>query len=104
MSIFDIIGYILITCGIILSGIGVYGIFRFKNFYSRILVSSKVDTVGFMTIMLGVMFINGLSFFSLKVLLIVIIAVITTPLATHSIARSAYLSGYKIKKGKYYGN
>lgn len=94
----------MIAIGIILSAFGVYGIFRFKDFYTRILVSSKVDTVGFMTIMFGVMLVKGVSFFSLKVFLIVVIAFITTPLAAHSIARSAYLSGYKIKKGKYYGN
>ncbi|MDQ2086168.1 monovalent cation/H(+) antiporter subunit G [Herbivorax sp. ANBcel31] len=98
MSMLNLLGNILIVFGIILSAFGVYGIFRFNDFYSRVLISSKVDTVGFMTIMLGVILKNGFNFFSFKVLLIVIIAVITTPLATHAIARSAYISGYKIKK------
>jgi multicomponent Na+:H+ antiporter subunit G len=33
-------------------------------------------------------------------LLILIMMIITNPLATHSIARSAYFSGYRVKKGE----
>lgn len=94
----DIIGDVIILAGIVFISFGVYGIFKFKNFYSRILVSSKVDTVGFFTIMSGVVLKQGLSYFSLKILMILLIMLVIFPLTTHSIARSAYLSGYKIKK------
>lgn len=77
---------------------GVYGVFRFQEFYSRILITSKVDTMGFITLMIGVIVHAGISFFSLKVLLVIILMMITNPLSTHAIARSAHLSGYKIKK------
>lgn len=92
------VGDIVILVGIIFIVFGVYSIFRFRNFYSRILVASKVDTVGFITIMFGVIIKQGLSYFSLKVLLILLVMLIINPLTTHSIARSAYLSGYKIIK------
>jgi len=78
--------------------LGIVGLFRFKDFYSRILISSKVETVGFITIMTGVMLYSGFTWFSLKVLLILIIALLTNPLSTHAIARSAFISGYKIKR------
>jgi multicomponent Na+:H+ antiporter subunit G len=90
-----IIGEILIAIGIIFVIFGYIGIFRFGNFYARILVSSKADTVGLITILTGVMLVTESTFFSLKVLLILLFAVLTTPITTHSIARSAYLSGYK---------
>lgn len=92
----SIIGNVIIGIGIIFVALGVYGIHRFKDFYSRILIASKVDTVGIITVLLGVIVKNGLSYFSLKVLLILIFMIIINPLVTHSVARSAYLSGYKI--------
>ncbi|MBF7097080.1 monovalent cation/H(+) antiporter subunit G [Alkalibacter mobilis] len=77
---------------------GIIGIFRFKDFYARILISSKVETVGFLTIMVGLMFRTGISYSTMKIMLICLLAIITNPLSTHAIARSAYLSGYKTGK------
>ena len=94
----EIIGYALIWLGIAFIGSGVIGIYKFRNFYPRVLISSKIDTVGNITLMTGVIILNGFSFFSLKVLLIVILMTIINPLSTHSIARSAHNSGYKARK------
>jgi multicomponent Na+:H+ antiporter subunit G len=95
---FNIIGNIVICIGVIFIGFGVFGIYRFNDFYSRILIASKVDTVGFITIMLGVIIKRGWSYFSFKILIILMIMIIINPLVTHSIARSAFFSGYKVKK------
>lgn len=94
---FDWIGNIIILIGIIFIIFGIYGIFRFSNFYNRILIAAKVDTVGFITILIGVIIKQGFSFFSLKVILIILLMLIVNPLTTHYITRSAYLSGYRIK-------
>jgi len=98
--IWEITGNILIGAGIFFIAFGVFGIFKANNFYSRILIASKVDTVGFITILLGVIINNGFSFFSLKTGLIVLIVIITNPLITHSIARSACYSEYEPNKEK----
>ena len=79
---------------------GVIGIFKFKNFYPRILITAKIDTVGTITIIIGLVVKHGLSFFSLKLLLLLAIMLILNPLAAHMIARSAYLSGYKMEDRK----
>lgn len=94
----DQIGMFIIALGIFFIAIGVLGIYRFKNFYPRILVASKIDTVGSITLMIGVVIRHGFSFFSMKVLLILVIMIMINPLSTHSIARSAYYSGYKVRK------
>jgi multicomponent Na+:H+ antiporter subunit G len=75
--------------------IGVIGLLRFKSFYTRILVTAKIDTVGVITVLIGVAIMHGFSFFSLKVLLLMCLILIVSPLANHMIARYAYLSGYK---------
>ena len=92
-----IAGDIIIYAGVAFIFFGVVGILRFKNFFTRILIAAKIDTVGSITILLGLAVKHGLSFFSLKIFLLMFLIMIINPLATHMIARSAYLSGYKIK-------
>jgi len=93
----EIITYILIGVGLLFASFGVLGLFRFKVFYMRILVSGNIDTVGMIFMLSGAMVASPNMGFTLKVLLIMILSLITNPLSTHATARSAYLSGYRIK-------
>jgi len=90
----QIAGNIIIIIGIIFMFFGVIGIYKFKNFYSRILISGQIDTVGALTVIIGIAVKHGISFFSLKLLLLAGIILLLNPLATHITARSARLSGY----------
>jgi multicomponent Na+:H+ antiporter subunit G len=76
---------------------GIIGIFKFKSFYTRILVTALIDTVGTIAVIFGLAVMHGFSFFSLKLLLLIIFKLMVNPLASHIVARSAYLSGYEIK-------
>ena len=93
----QIAGNIIIFIGIVFMLFGVIGIFRFKNFYARILISGNVDTVGAFTFIIGIAMKHGLGFFSLKLLLLIVLMMIINPLITHMAARSAWLSGYKFE-------
>ena len=95
MDIFETIGYIIIGLSIAFMLFGIIGLFRFKDFYIRILVASKIDTVGFLTLIIGMAFIHGLSFFTAKLALIAVIMLLLNPLVAHVVARSAYNYGYK---------
>ena len=88
----EIIGVIIIFAGLVFMFFGVIGIYKFKTFYTRLLATSKTDTVGAITIIIGVSIINGFSFFTAKVILIALIMLIFNPLIAHTMARSAYLS------------
>ena len=94
--------YFIIGAGIIFTLFGVVGIFRFKSFYARILVTGKIETVGAITLLIGVAVRHGFNYFSLKVLMLMAIMLILTPLATHIVARSAYLSGTYSGKARTY--
>ncbi|MCL2377167.1 MAG: monovalent cation/H(+) antiporter subunit G [Defluviitaleaceae bacterium] len=96
-QILSIVGEIVMVIGIAFMAFGVVSIFMFKDFYPRILVASKIDTVGLLTFLLGVCIQHGFSFFSAKVLLIVVIILILNPLVAHIVARSAYLAGYQLE-------
>ena len=90
----EIAGNIIIYIGLIFILFGIIGIFKFNNFYAGILVSNKIDTVGFITLIIGLIIKHGLSFFSLKLLLILVIIIVVNPMIAHTVTRSAYLSGY----------
>ncbi|MCL2416252.1 MAG: monovalent cation/H(+) antiporter subunit G [Defluviitaleaceae bacterium] len=91
----EIIGNIIIIAGIIFMIFGLIGLFKFKGFYERILATSKVDTVGMLTIIIGLTVRYGISSFSGKILLLAVLLLMFNPLVAHILARSAYLSGYK---------
>ena len=92
MDILYILSYIILGLGVLFMLFGVVGLLKFKAFYPRILVASKIDTVGVLTLIFGVALRHGLSFFTGKLLLIVIIMLILNPLVAHILARSAYIS------------
>lgn len=77
---------------------GMIGIFRFSNMYSRLLTSSKIDTVATITILIALIFKSGLTNLSLKIFLILIFLMITSPISNHVITRSAYLNGIPVEK------
>lgn len=77
---------------------GIIGIFRFDNMYSRLLTSSKIDTVASITVLIALIFHSGFSSFSIRLFLILIFVIITSPISNHVIARSAYLNGISVKK------
>ncbi|MCL2365951.1 MAG: monovalent cation/H(+) antiporter subunit G [Oscillospiraceae bacterium] len=95
-----LVSNIVIIAGVIFMAFGVIGLFRFKNFYLRIMSSSKIDTVGTLTIIFGMAIRHGLSFFSAKLLLLAVILIVLGPLCNHMVARSAFLSGHKATGGK----
>ena len=93
-----IVGDIIVLTGFVFMLFGVIGLIKFKDFYTRILVTAKIDTVGVITVIIGIAVKHGVSFFSLKVLLLMCIIMIVNPLASHMITRSAHLSGYQAEE------
>lgn len=94
----ELIGNIFLILGLFFIVLGTYAVNRFRNFYTRILIASKVDTVGFLFVILGLIAKSGASFFSAKLTVILFFYLITNPISSHSILHSAYHNGFRIKK------
>ncbi len=92
-----IIGQAFIFIGLLFTGFGVYTILRLDGFYPRLVITAKVETMGFVTIMLGAMVLTGWSIVTVKLAIILMFELITVPVSAHAIARSAYVSGYRIR-------
>ena len=89
------IAYIFIFLGLIFIFFGTLGIIRFPDIYTRLQTSSKCDAAGAVAILIGLIVREGLSSISLRILVILLFLLLTNPVATHAIARSAAIRGIK---------
>lgn len=97
MNVVGLIGQAIILVGLLITGFGVYAVLRLDGFYARIVVTSKVEAMGFVTVVIGAMVLTGFSLVSLKLLLILLFELLTVSAGAHAIARSAWVSGYHIR-------
>jgi len=79
--------------------IGGIGLIRLPDFYSRIHGGGITDTLGAGLVMLGLMLQAGWSLVTVKLVLIMLFLLLTSPVASHAIARAARHSGLEPKLG-----
>ena len=92
----DIIGYILITIGILFNIFGCIGLVRFPDVYNRLQASTKCVTLGTIMLLVGVALVSGLGPTSAKAIICAVFILITSPTAAHAIAKGAHASGVKL--------
>ena len=97
------IAYLFIFLGLVFIFFGTLGIIRFPDIYTRLQTSSKCDAAGAVALFVGLMVREGLDSLSLRILIILVFLLLTNPVASHAIARSAAIRGIKPwrKKKKY---
>jgi len=94
MNIFlELFSLFLMSLGSIVMLFAALGLYRFPDIYMRLHSSTKVNTGGAMTILLGLVLRSGISALSLKILVLILLIFILTPVISHAIARSAHLQG-----------
>ena len=89
------IAYLFIFLGLVFIFFGTLGIIRFPDIYTRLQTSSKCDAAGAVALLVGLMIREGLDSLSLRILLILVFLLLTNPVASHAIARSAFIRGIK---------
>ena len=102
--VLDVIGWILLLAGSAFSIIGGLGVVRFPDFYTRLHGGGITDTMGAGLILTGLMVMT----FSLevasvlavvKLMIILVFLLITSPTACHAVAQSALSCGLKPMTG-----
>lgn len=88
-----IIASIFLISGAFFFLVGVLGLIRMPDVFSRIHTTTKGDTLGVGLIILGLMVLYGFSFTVLRLAVLLIITWLTTPTAAHLIAKAAYRKG-----------
>ncbi len=95
--------YLIACCLLILGAvfvlIGLLGVFRMPDFFTRLHAASIIDSMGTLLIMLGLMLMSGINLITVKLFLILLFILITTPTAAHALAKSALHGKLKPKLG-----
>ena len=90
----DYISWACIVLGGFLCITGGLGVVRFPDFFSRMHAASITDTLGGMFIILGLLIQSGLNWLvSVKLALIVLFILITSPTSGHALAKAALHAG-----------
>ncbi len=92
----DIIGYILITIGVLFNIFGCIGLVRFPDVYNRLQASTKCVTLGTILLLVGVAVVSGSGPIGAKAIICAAFILITSPTAAHAIAKGSYASGVKL--------
>ena len=93
--VLDILSWIFIVIGGGFCLIGGLGMIRLPDMFARMHAAGIVDTAGLMFLMLGMTFQAGLTIVTIKLLLIVLFVLYTSPVSTHALAQAALSTGEK---------
>jgi multicomponent Na+:H+ antiporter subunit G len=86
----DLLSDALIILGLVVMTLGVYGMIRMPDIYTRLHAASKSAFLGVVSIAIAAMLI-GDSASIMRLILLILLLALTTPIASHAIGRAAYL-------------
>ena len=86
----------LVVLGVAVMTVGVYGVIRMPDLYTRLHAASKSVFLGVIALALASA-VTGQAEIIARVLLISVVLLLTTPVAAHAIARGAYLEGERME-------
>ena len=90
----EIVSWAFLGLGAAFLIIGGIGMLRFPDLYARMHAAGVIDTLGAALILIGPAFQAGLTLVTLKLLLILVFVLFTSPTATYALANAAYRSGF----------
>jgi multicomponent Na+:H+ antiporter subunit G len=89
----EVLSWIMVLSGSAFVIIGGIGLLRLPDFYTRIHAAGITDTLGSWLILLGLMLHEGFTLAAAKLAMLLFFLLATGPLASHALAKAAYLRG-----------
>jgi multicomponent Na+:H+ antiporter subunit G len=94
------VGSLFLFIGSIFCLIGTYGMYKFNNIFQRMHAASVVETLGSTFILLGFVFLEGVSLISIKIFFIFVLLYISGPTSTNILAKIALPEDFKTLRDK----
>lgn len=88
-----LVANLLLLIGLLFILAGIIGILRLPDFYTRLHAMGKCDTLGVALVLIALALYEGLSLYSVKILLISVFVGLANPISTHALGRAALKSG-----------
>lgn len=93
MFVLDLVSSLLLIAGVFFGLSGAVGLFKFPDFFTRVHASSVTDSIAAILIIGGLIFQTSFDLNTAKLLFILIFLMITSPTASHALAKSARHGG-----------
>lgn len=93
MLLLDVISSILLIAGVFFGLSGAMGIFKFPDFFTRIHAASITDSIATILIISGLLLQTSFDLNTAKLMFILVFLMITSPTASHALAKSARHGG-----------
>lgn len=91
----DILSWACLVAGAAFSVIGSVGLIRMPDFYTRVHAASVTDTAGAGLLLAGMMLQAGFTLVTVKLIIIGLLILFTSPTATHALCKAALTRGLK---------
>lgn len=92
MPVREIIAAVCIIIGLLVFLCGTYGVFRLKYVMNKMHAAALGDTMGLFMVTLGLIILNSNIFVIAKLILIILFFWLTSPIATHMLAKVELLT------------
>jgi multicomponent Na+:H+ antiporter subunit G len=89
------LGWVAIFLGVFFILTGALGLIRMPDFYTRLHAAGLIDSMGAPLLLIGLAIHDGFTLVTVKIILLIIFLLITSPTATHALAKAALLAGLK---------
>ena len=96
----DIASWVLLIGGSLFVLIGGIGVMRLPDVYSRMHAAGITDTLGAALVLAGLMIQGGFTQVTIKLILILVFLLYTSPTSTYALANAAFNRGLKPRLGK----
>lgn len=93
MLLLDIASSVLLIAGLFFSLTGAIGLFKFPDFFTRVHAASVTDSLATILILAGFLLQTSFDLNTAKLLFILVFLMITSPTASHALAKSARHGG-----------
>jgi len=95
-----ILAHIGLVAGVFFALLGVVGTLRFPDVYTRLQASSKCSTTALLVLYVAAMLLAGDLRMAVRIFALLLFTLVTAPLGSHAIGRSAYECGILPWRGK----
>lgn len=84
------VGFGLVFLGLFIVLSGSLGMLRFPDIFTRLHAAGVTDSLGGPLVLFGLMVLEGFTLISLKLFLLILLLLLTSPTACHALAKAAY--------------
>jgi len=93
MIVLDIVSSLLLLAGVFFGLSGAIGLFKFPDFFTRVHAASVTDSISAILIISGLLLQTSFDLNTAKLLFILAFLMLTSPTASHALAKSARHGG-----------